>query len=107
MQERIVERFRIMVVDQNEVIAAFQIVKGLKYQRVPILGDDGCDIQLFHMVPPCRVMILMGKFVISIKIILQTARVCYDLHHNLDSKNTNHHCIHGGQDEGRKKIQVC
>jgi hypothetical protein len=48
----------------------------------------------------------MGKFVILIKkIILQTTRVCYDLHHNPDSMNTNHHCIRGEQAEGRKKIR--
>jgi hypothetical protein len=56
MQKLIVERFRIMVVDQNKGIAACQIVKGLEYQRVSFPGDDGRDIQLFHRAPPCTVM---------------------------------------------------
>jgi len=61
MQERIVERFRIVVVKQNKVVAASQIVKGLEYQRVSLPGYDCCDIQLFHCAPPSRIMFRMGK----------------------------------------------
>ena len=106
MQERIVERFRIMVVEQNKIVAASQIVKGFEYQRVSLPRDDGGDIQLFHRAPPCRIMFRIGEIVILMKIICQAARVCYDLHHNLDSLNINHYCIHGERAEGHKKIRI-
>jgi hypothetical protein len=28
---------------------------------VPLPGDDGCDIQLFHRAPPCRVIVHVRK----------------------------------------------
>jgi len=55
VQERVVERFGIMVVHENERLALVQPVKGLEDERMPVPGDDRGYIQCLHGSPPCGV----------------------------------------------------